>query len=218
MRPSARALANRRNARHGAGPKTPAGKARVALNALRHGLAIPVAADPALGAEIERLALAIAGRDADPLRLECARRVAEAQIDVLRVRRARRALLADPSPRVKKPNARQLIGVAKRLLRGGEANENGEAVMLAPNCMNAQGAPTTLEQGIEALAAELARLDRYERRALSRRKTAIRNFDSLSVPQGGGRERPSRLGNVDKQAKLDPTRFCDRQNSPRSRR
>jgi hypothetical protein len=62
--------------------------------------------------------------------------------------------------------------------------------------MNAQGAPTTLEQGIEALAAELARLDRYERRALSRRKTAIRNFDSLLLPQGG-RERSSRLGKVD---------------------
>ena len=31
MRPSAQALANRRNARRSTGPKTPAGKARVAL-------------------------------------------------------------------------------------------------------------------------------------------------------------------------------------------
>ena len=73
----------------------------------------------------------------------------------------------------------------------------GEAVMLALNCMNAQGAPTTLEQGIEALAAELARLDRYERRALSRQETAIRNLDRLSMPQGAGRERLPRLGKVD---------------------
>ena len=198
MRPSARTLANRRNARRSAGPKTPAGKARVALNALRHGLAIPVTVDPALGAKIERLARVIAGRDDDPLRLECASRVAEAQIDVLRARRARCALLADPSLRVKKPNARRLIGVAKRLLRGAEGNENREAVMLAPKGMNAQGAPTTLEQGLEALAAELARLDRYERRALSRRKTAIRNFDSLFLPQGAGREHESGLGKIDK--------------------
>ena len=188
MRPSARALADRRNARHGAGPKTPAGKARVALNALCHGLAIPVAADPALGARIEGLARAIAGRGADPLRLECARRIAEAQIDVLRVRRARCAVLADPSVRLKKPNARQLIGVAERFLRGGAADEGGEAVMRALRGVKAQSAPTTLEQGVEALAAELARLDRYERRVLSRRKTAIRNFDSLLLPQGG-RER-----------------------------
>jgi hypothetical protein len=210
MRPSARALANRRNARRSAGPKTPAGKARVALNALRHGLAIPVTVDPALGAEIERLARAIAGRGVDPSRLECASRIAEAQVDLLRVRRARYALLADPSVRVKKPNARRLIGVAKRLLRGGEADEGGEAVMLALRGMNAQGDPPTLEAGIEALAAELARLDRYERRALSRRKTAIHNFDSLSAPQEAGREQSFRLGKVDQPGEARRGSICER--------
>jgi hypothetical protein len=193
MRPSARALANRRNARRSTGPKTPAGKARVASNALRHGLAVAVTADPALGAEIEGLARAIAGPDADPLRLEGARRIAQAQIDVRRVRRARYAMLADPSGPVKKPKARQLIGMAKRLLRGGAADESLEAVLLALQGMKAQSRPTTPEAGIEGLAEELARLDRYERRALSRRKTAIRNFDSLSMPEGAGRERGCRL-------------------------
>ena len=123
MRPSARARANRRNARRSTGPKTPPGKARVALNALRRGLAVAVTADPALGAEIEGLARAIAGPDADPLRLERGRRIAEAQIDVLRVRRARYAMLADPSGPLKKPKARRLIGVAMRLLRGGAADD-----------------------------------------------------------------------------------------------
>jgi hypothetical protein len=39
--------------------------------------------------------------------------------------------------------------------------------------------PLTLAEGLEVLAAELARLDRYERRALSRRKFAIREFDEF---------------------------------------
>jgi hypothetical protein len=45
MRSSARVLANRRNARRSTGPRTPGGKSRVAKNALRHGLAIPVTID-----------------------------------------------------------------------------------------------------------------------------------------------------------------------------
>ena len=47
---------NRLNARASTGPKTAIGKARVARNALRHGLSVPVVRDPALAPEIEALA------------------------------------------------------------------------------------------------------------------------------------------------------------------
>jgi hypothetical protein len=118
--------ANRANARASIGPRTPAGKARVARNARRHGLNLPVMADPALAPEVEALALDICGLGVDaqrqvsalhpahpalhsPLRaaldekLHLARRIAEAEIDLIRVRRARHDLvaraLADPNYR-----------------------------------------------------------------------------------------------------------------------
>jgi hypothetical protein len=86
--------ANRRNARLSTGPRTSAGKARAAQNARRHGLSLPARYNPSWCEEIEALARAIAGAsaDVDAERLELARRIAEAQIDVIRARSARRDL------------------------------------------------------------------------------------------------------------------------------
>jgi len=81
--------ANRRNAQASTGPRTEAGKARVAQNAHKHGLASPVELDPAAVKEIAALARSIAGPDADAARFARACEVAAAQIDLVRVRRAR---------------------------------------------------------------------------------------------------------------------------------
>lgn len=185
MRPSARTLANRRNARASTGPKTPAGKARVATNTLRHGLAIPVAMDPAVSEEIDRLSRLIAGEGAGVALLECARRVAEAQVDVLRVRRARYLLLADPQARRREIDGRRIILICSRMLRGRPIDA---ADMAFYQEFTAQiGKPTpppSLAEGLDLLAAKLARLERYERRALSRRKFAIREFDLARAGRG----------------------------------
>jgi hypothetical protein len=85
--------ANRRNALRSTGPRTAAGKTRAAQNARRHGLNLPAGGDPAWSDEIKALARSIAGEDAQPERYELACRIAEAQIDVVRARRARRELL-----------------------------------------------------------------------------------------------------------------------------
>ena len=112
--------ANRANARASTGPKTAQGRARAARNALRHGLTLSVFSDPVLSEEVEALAREIAGPDANAETLELAHRVAEAQIDLHRIRRARHQLLSqalsDPCYDLRK-NVRQKAAVIRGLLR-----------------------------------------------------------------------------------------------------
>src|SRR5205085_6792173 len=66
--------ANRVNAARSTRPRTRAGKAAAARNALRHGLSLPVLADTALAAEAAALARRIAGEGAGEPRRSAAHR------------------------------------------------------------------------------------------------------------------------------------------------
>ena len=83
-------------------PKTKAGKARSARNALRHGLSIPVCKEPSLSFQAEEIALKLAGPDPDEALRDRARAVGDAEVGLNRVRGRRDALisqlLADPEP------------------------------------------------------------------------------------------------------------------------
>ena len=89
--------ANRANAARSTGPRTRGGKAAVARNALRHGLSLPVLADPALAPEAAALARRIAGEGASEPRHAAALRIAEAQVDIERIRRGPARDLAEQS-------------------------------------------------------------------------------------------------------------------------
>jgi hypothetical protein len=86
---SAKLRANRLNARASTGPRTRAGKAISARNALRHGLTLPIVIDDALAAEVERLKLIILTPNASLAQQQLAPHVAIAQLDVDRIQRVR---------------------------------------------------------------------------------------------------------------------------------
>ena len=154
-----RLQANRANARRSTGPTSAAGKARAAQNARRHGLSQDVLADPALGQEVEELAQRIAHEAHRPDLIDLARRVAKAQIDVQRIRQFRHE-------RMQAAMAGLDVGREGDPTRVCDANEL--AVALAP------------------LTKELKKIDRYARRALSRRKFAVRDLAAAQGRDAGG--------------------------------
>ena len=86
--------ANRANAQASTGPKTTRGRSHAARNALRHALSRPVYSDPVWSEEVEALAREIIGAGTNAEIQELARRIAEAQIDLRRVRYARHQILS----------------------------------------------------------------------------------------------------------------------------
>jgi hypothetical protein len=147
-----RVRANRANAERSTGPRTKAGKAVTRLNALRHGLAA-VHNETATDQEIETLALTIVGDEGGSELLALARWVADAELGLRRVRSARTLLANSPPAHL---NLRADLS---------EASTGASVEVVIP--------VRSLAEDFEAGA-----LDRYERRARSRRKFAIRDYDA----------------------------------------
>lgn len=172
--------ANRANARTSTGPRSAAGKLRSARNARRHGLSVPVWSDRELSADAANLALEIAGLDAAPDLQPLARVIAESQIDLKRVRQARHHAIASglDNPLLLPLSALGAWEQVRASIRILQLMEKRLPVpwKLKHLIEQPEGAKK-LALAISYAAQVLSTLDRYERRALSRRNRAIRAFD-----------------------------------------
>jgi hypothetical protein len=86
--------ANRANAMRSTGPKTAAGKLKSSRNAYRHGLSNPMMLDPVASTKVDAIAHALAGEQATEDRLMSAADLAQAQLEVVRIRLFRNEQLA----------------------------------------------------------------------------------------------------------------------------
>ena len=172
--------ANQRNARKSTGPRSRGGKQRARRNAYRHGLSQGASSSLVFADQLAKLTRQIAGGSKDPTALDRARAVAEAELDVIRVRRAKIGLIErvrafghfDRPP----DHATQfLLGLSarerRRALRDGVMPEpiDHSATMPAQD-------PERTTEAIRRALPELLKLDRYERRAYARRDRAIRDL------------------------------------------
>jgi hypothetical protein len=204
MTSAKRLVANRINAQKSCGPRSTVGKGRVSANALRHGLAARKHLDPMRSRDIDLMARAICGNDIDPRLFEQAQVIAENEL-MLRCVRAERIGVIE---RLRDVTARSLtlrddsMARAKaRVLEMDRAAAELEPMQARFDAMtveertklfdeydreldelDSKPAPLAERDEVDAMRAampDLERLARYERRAWSRRKRAMRNFMAI---------------------------------------
>jgi hypothetical protein len=156
------------------GPRSAGGKRRSSRNAVRHGLSTPASANKSLHARAEHLTDILAGPDATLTRREHAAAIADAQIDLFRVRATKISILEGIAGETH-ASFERVMKLFRYVARFGldRAIERLAQDHVPEEPLPPEGMVRELEVFRRALP-ELLKLERYEKRALSRRKFAIR--------------------------------------------
>src|SRR5262245_6727364 len=162
--------ANRRNGRKSTGPHSGAGKNRSSRNAYRHGLTLNISSTAAFAKQLDKLARKIAGNTDNAITLERARAIAQAELDLARVRRAKVALIerACTFGELEPP---QVLSSVTQIIRFINAVDRPKPVDSSATMPSQE--PDRSAEAVRRVLPELRKLDRYERRAAVRRDRAV---------------------------------------------
>src|SRR5262245_34617473 len=170
--------ANRRNARKSTGPRSAEGRKRASRNAYRHGLTLSIASTAAFAKQLDKLVREIAGDSKDAIMLERAREIAQAELDLARVRRAKVALIERASA-FGELDPPQTFSTVTEIKRFFNALDRGRLIVPEPSDSSAtmpSQEPDRSAEAVRRVLPELRKLDRYERRAAARRDRAVLNL------------------------------------------
>ena len=183
-------IANRINAQRSTGPKSLDGKLRAAQNSRRHGLTTPLDIDIP---ERDALAFKIAGSENDPVAFAVAQEIANAELELSRIRLAREKIFSTQPPSleseaidIKKlsPKERALFDKIRIIEKNDTLTKNQlrtlERLHTQLERMMRRNEKKTQNEFQEKKASQLLSIERYEKSAKARRKTAISKFHEVT--------------------------------------
>jgi hypothetical protein len=183
MASSRQIAANRRNARKSSGPRSATGKRRASRNSTRHGFsADPGMSNPERQIQIKQLGRQIAGKATDPISLELARAAAEAQFQLILIRRVQVALIDRVETLGRyKTNDQLSEQSVLRMLRSVHATGDVPPIEIARRLHKPE--PGREAEAVRQILPELRKLDRFASRAITSRGRALALLSGRGAPQ-----------------------------------